>query len=375
MSSHSTQIATIDLIRSLPATPPGPPAVPAHALVRRRPFPPAPVWKKLGLTMLIPFFLAAIMGLAYLGAFHQPVPHHLPVAIVGSSAQGKVFAQTLKDGAGDALDVRTVPDAGAAKALVASRGLAAAYAPGAGSATLYVSSASSETTANVAQKVFMPIAFGQHLPLQVVDVVPAGTHDSTGQGLFFLLVALSIGGYASAIPLAGVMGRFRLGARFGLAAAAGAVVAAIGTVVAGPIYGVIAANTWGVWLFCWLYVTAIVLLGMGLHPLLRHWTTPALTLLFVALNFTSSGGIFSPDLQPGLFGGLNAFWNGAAWLHGVQTITYFQGQGFGFDVLKLALWLVPGVLLVVLTHAWSVHKTRLADENSAIREVEEAVAA
>ncbi|WP_417215556.1 hypothetical protein [Arthrobacter sp.] len=333
------------------------------------------VWKPLGLTMLIPFFLATVMGLAYLGAFHQPAPHHLPVAVVGSSPQTLVFAQTLKNESGEELDVRTVPDAATARQLITDRQIYAAYAPGQDAATLLVSSAASETTANIAQKVFLPIAYQQHLPLKIDDVVPAGEHDSTGQGLFFLLVALSIGGYASAIPISGHMGRFRLAGRFGLAAGAGAVVAGLGLIIAGPIYHIIDASIWGSWLISWLYVSAIVLLGMGLHPMLRHWTTPVLTLLFVALNFTSSGGIFVPEVQPGLFAGLSTFWNGNAWLHAVQTIAYFPGQAIGLDLLMLALWLVPGALLLVLTHIWSVRKTRLADENASVGELDEAGAA
>lgn len=347
----------------------------AHSTTAPRRHRPAGVWKPLGLTMLIPFFLATVMGLAYLGAFHQPEPHHLPVAVVGHSAETLVFAQTLKNESGEALDVRTVPSTDAARALVESRQIYAAYAPQKASATLFVSSAASETTANIAQKVFLPIAYDQHLPLQVQDVVPAGEHDGTGQGLFFLLVALSIGGYASAIPISGHMGRFRLPARFGLAAGAGAVVAMIGTVIAGPIYQIIDSGIWGSWLISWLYVSTIVLLGMGLHPLLKHWTTPVLTLLFVALNFTSSGGIFVPEVQPGLFAGLSTFWNGGAWLHAVQTLAYFPGQAIGMDLLKLVLWLVPGTLLVVLTHRWSVRRTRLADENSPLSELDEAGAA
>ncbi|GAA1361860.1 DUF3533 domain-containing protein [Arthrobacter rhombi] len=333
------------------------------------------VWKPLGLMMLIPFFLATVMGLAYLGAFHQPAPHHLPVAVVGSSPQTLVFAQTLKNESGEELDVRTVSDADTARQLITDRQIYAAYAPGQDAATLMISSAASETTANIAQKVFLPVAYQQHLPLKIDDVVPAGEHDSTGQGLFFLLVALSIGGYASAIPISGHMGRFRLPGRFGLAAGAGGIVAGIGMIIAGPIYHIIDANIWGSWLISWLYVSAIILLGMGLHPMLKHWTTPVLTLLFVALNFTSSGGIFVPEVQPGLFAGLSAFWNGNAWLHAVQTIAYFPGQAIGMDLLKLALWLVPGALLLVLTHTWSVRKTRLADENARLSELDEAGAA
>ncbi|SED91769.1 hypothetical protein SAMN04489740_0278 [Arthrobacter alpinus] len=376
MTTHNTHLATID---PDPLVDSSEPAQILHSpKTRPKNLPervPAAAWRKLGLTMLIPFFLAAVMGLAYLGAFHEPHPHNVQVAVVGDTAATKVFAQTLKDKAGQALDVRTVPDVASARTLIAQRELAAAYEPGTANATLFLSSAASETTANITQKIFMPVAFSQNLPFQVVDVVPVGSHDSTGQGLFFMLVALSIGGYASSVPLSGFMGRVRLRTRFALALAAGAVVSAIGVVIAGPVYNVLQGAVWGTWLLSWLYVSAIVMLGMGLHPLLRHWTTPILTLLFVALNFTSSGGIFAPAMQPGLFGGLNAFWNGAAWYQAAQNLAYFPGQDIAFDVLKLALWLVPGALLMVLTHVWSERKIRLANENARIREVEGAIAA
>ena len=361
MTSHSTPIATID--PKHPKHPKHPERVPEAA------------WRKLGLTMLIPFFLVTVMGLAYLGAFHQPAPHNVAVAVVGNTASMQAFAQGLEEKSGEALDVRTVPDEAAARALIMKREITAAYAPSATAATLMLSSAASETTANITQKVFMPVAFEQHLPFQVLDVNPVGSHDTTGQGLFFMLVALSIGGYASSVPLAGFMGRIRLQTRFGLAALAAAVVATLAVVIAGPIYGVLQSHLGGTWLLSWVYVLAIVMLGMGLHPVLRHWTTATLTLLFVALNFTSSGGIFAPEMQPGIFGALNSFWNGAAWHHAAQTLAYFPGQGMGADILKLVLWLIPGSALMVLTHVFSVRKTQLANENSSIREIEEVVAA
>ncbi|QIV87492.1 ABC transporter permease [Glutamicibacter mishrai] len=337
---------------------------------------PAPKgWGKLARTMLIPFFLCAIMGLFYLGAFHQPTPHNVQVAVVGDSAATKVFAQTLQDESDGALNVRTVDNEESAKALVENREIVAAYESTKDSATLYVSSAASETSDNVAQKVFMNVAFKQGQPFQVNDVVPTGDNDTSGQGLFFLLVALSIGGYASAVPLAGFMGKVRLPVRFAMAAVAAAVIATIAVVVAGPIYQVIENHFANIWLISWVYAVSIIMLGMGLHPLLRHWTTPILTMCFVALNFTSSGGIFQPAMQPGFFGALNTFWNGAGWLHAVQTLVYFPEQGIGMDILRLILWLIPGMALMCATHAWSAHNTRLANENAKIEEVERTVAA
>ena len=47
-----------------------------------------------------------------------------------------------------------------------------------------------------------------------------------------------------------------------------------------------------IWALAWLYCAGITLIGLGLHPIFKRWTTPLLTMLFVMLNFTSSGGVF-----------------------------------------------------------------------------------
>ncbi|WP_267421737.1 MULTISPECIES: hypothetical protein [unclassified Curtobacterium] len=326
--------------------------------------------------ILVPLFLAAGMGLAYLGAFHAPTPRELPVGIVGQGPTTQVFAQTVTDQSDGALVAHVVPTTASAERQVRTRDLAAVYAATTTGATLYVSTAASETTATAAQKVFLPIAYDQHLPFRVVDVVPTGDQDTTGQGLFFLLVALSVGGYASAIAVAAFA--TRLGAVWtavvGLVTAG--VVAGIGVVVAGPVYGVVTTHTWQVFLFAWMYDAVIIGLGIGLHPLLGRWTTPVLTMLFVMLNFTSSGGIFQPAFQPGFFAALHTFWSGAAWLQAAQDLQYFPGASLGRSSLVLALWLAAAVLLCVVVHGLVARRSRIAREREVSRlEEEEVVAA
>ncbi len=342
---------------------------------RRNSVPEASFWKSLGAHLLIPFFLAAGMGLAYLGAFHEPEPNHLSLGIIGTGASAEVFAQQLNDAEPGRLDTRVVTDADTARRLLTEREISAAYAPGGDEATLYVASAASATTAEVAKKIFQPIAFNQHLPLDIVDVVPTNEHDPTSQGLFFLLVGLSVGAYSSAVAISAVAGRVSLPWRTIVVIGSSAIVAGIGVIIAGPVYGILKDGLWSMWLLSWLYVTTIALLGVALHPVLRKWTTPALTLLFVMLNFTSSGGIFTAETLPPFFAALGTFWNGAAWLHAAQSIVYFPGQSFGIDGLKLALWLAAAGVLLVLTHVWSVRRTRLSDERARVREEEGIVAA
>lgn len=336
---------------------------------------PVAVFKAFGTAILVPLFLGLGMTLAYLGAFHQPTPHELPVAVVGTSAEVKVFAQTLSDGADGQLSVRTVASDAVARQLITDREITAAYEPTATSASLLVSSAASETSANVAQKVFLPIAYESKLPFTVVDVVPSSANDSTGQGLFFLLVGLSVGSYATAAAVAAFASR--LGIRWSLVTAAvlSGVVAAIALIIAGPVYHVVDGHVWGTWLAGWLYSLAIVLIGVGLHPVLRHWTTAALTMLFVMFNFTSSGGIFAVHLMPAFFAAMNGFWNGAAWLDAAQTMQYFPGQAFGWDILRLGIWAAVGLGLTLLTHLLSRRRTRIANERVVMREEEQVVAA
>lgn len=376
-SSASTETVLTDLT---PESSPGPApggrmAGPGDRHKLNRSLPPADFWRDLGLHILIPFFLAAGMGLAYLGAFHQPEPNHMAVGIVGSGASAQVFAQQLNDAEPGALDVRVVADADAARRLLTDRELSAAYEPASEDATLYLASAASATTAEVAKKIFQPIAFDQHLPLEIVDVVPAGEHDPTAQGLFFLLVGLSVGAYSSAVAISAVAGRISILWRAAVAAGSSAVIAGMGVIIAGPVYRILEHGQWSIWLWSWFYVMTITLLGIALHPVLRKWTTPTLTLLFVMLNFTSSGGIFTAETLPPFFAALGTFWNGAAWLHAAQSIVYFPGQSVGVDGVKLGLWLAAGAVLLVLTHRWSVRRTRLSNERARVREDEEGIAA
>ena len=66
--------------------------------------------------LLTPLLMCVGMALAYLGAFHHPEPNHLKVAVVGEAPQVKVLAQTMKDTAGDRLEVVTLPGREAAVA-------------------------------------------------------------------------------------------------------------------------------------------------------------------------------------------------------------------------------------------------------------------
>lgn len=230
------------------------------------------------------------------------------------------------------------------------RDLVGAFLPDPRQPELLIAKAGSDTSAMAAEAVFRNVTDREGVPLHVTDLAAPGKGDPTGQGLFFLLVALSIGSYGSVavIGAAGAALRMRIRALVGLAASLA--VSVIGAVTAGPVFHVVDHDLAAVWVLGWLYSAGVVAIGIGLHSFFKRWTTLVMMVLFVMLNFTSSGGVYRPELQNGFFGGLHSFWTGAGFLEGARSLLYFDGgAGFGGHLPTLVLWLVLGGLVMAAT--------------------------
>ncbi|WBP85641.1 ABC-2 transporter permease [Kitasatospora cathayae] len=332
--------------------------------------------KHLAVHLLTPLLMCLGMALAYQGAFHQPEPHHLKVAVVGAGPQAHGLAQTIQGKAGDALDVRTVDDRAAAERLLRDRDLVGAFVPDARNPELIVAKGNSDTSVVAATAVFTNVTDKQGVPLHVTDLTTLAKGDPTGQGLFFLLVALSIGSYASVAAIGAAGAGLSLWIRALVGLAVSLVVSVIGIVTAGPLFHVVDHDQAAIWALGWLYSAGIVLIGIGLHGFLKKWTTLALMVLFVMLNFTSSGGVYRPELQNGFFGTLHGFWTGAGYLEGARSILYFDGgAGLGGHVVTLLVWLLLGGAALV---AAAMHEGRgrrpVETPAEAEEEMEEAVA-
>jgi len=306
--------------------------------------------------LIVPVLLAAGMALAYLGAFHQPSPHGVRLDVVGTGPEVATLAQGLQDSLGDLAAVRTVGTVEQARTALQQLDIAGAYVPDPARPRLLIASAASDTTATIVERMLSPVALGQGLPLQITDVAPTADTDPTGQGAFFYLVALSVGGYSAAIAIgaAGAKLSMRLRLVFGLGVAA--VIAAIATAIAGPLYGALPDSVLQIGLLAWLYVSAVVWIGVGLHSFLGRWTTLTVVGLFVMLNFTSAGGVFAPSVQPGFFASLHSFWIGSGLVEAARRLLYFPALGIGSQVLTVVLWAVAG--LVLATAAGLVERRR-----------------
>ncbi|MFD8787606.1 hypothetical protein [Kitasatospora sp. NPDC059599] len=332
--------------------------------------------KHLAVHLITPLLMCLGMALAYQGAFHQPEPHHLKVAVVGTTPQAHGLAQAIQEKAGNALDVRTVDDRSAAERQLRDRDLVGAFVPDGRSPELIVAKGNSDTSVVAATAVFTTVTDKQGVPLHVTDLTTPAAGDPTGQGLFFLLVALSIGSYASVAVIGAAGAALSMTVRALAGVAVSLVVSVIGIVTAGPVFHVVDHDLAAIWVLGWLYSAGILLIGTGLHTFLKKWTTLALMVLFVMLNFTSSGGIYRPELQNGFFGALHGFWTGAGFLEGARSIMYFDGgAGLGGHVVTLLVWLLLGAAAVVAAALYEGRGRRAVETPAeAEEEMEEAVA-
>ncbi|MET7287223.1 hypothetical protein [Streptomyces sp. NPDC005573] len=298
--------------------------------------------------MIGPVLVCLGLGLSYLGAFHDPQPNDMKVAVVGSSPTTKVLAQTIKDKAGNGLDVVTVPTRQQAREHLLDRDLVGAFVPTPKHPELLVARAGSNSTANAAQSIFRMVTDQQGVPLKVTDVTSLAPQDPNGSSLFFLLITLSVASYCCVLVLAPVADTLGMRARAAMGLGACLAISAVGILLAGPVFDVVDHSRAAVWGMSLLYCAGVFAVGLGLQTFLKQLTPLVLMGLFVMLNLTSAGGLMGPEMQNSFFGALHSFWNGAAFVEGTRGILYFDHHGLGSHLLSLWLWLGAGIVLTLL---------------------------
>lgn len=297
-----------------------------------------------------PLLMGAIMTFAYLWGFHAPSPRHLPVAVVGQASTP--IADGLEQRFGDGLDVTVAADEATARDDLAHQRIAAAYVPADprgtdATARLLVATGSSETTTNVTEKIFRSVAEKQGARLAIEDTAPLHENDPIGQNGFFYLVGLTIASYATSIAIGAAGATRRMRERALLALGASVVIPTVLVAIAST-QGVFAGHTLTAWGLSVLYSLGVLLIGVGLHPIVGRFATVLYSALFVGFNFTSSGGVFAPTMQPALFAWLHRIWIGAGFIEAERRTAYFPLMSRATPVLTLLAWILVGLLAIRL---------------------------
>lgn len=333
-----------------------------------------PIVRGAGVLLAALVLQLAFLG-SYVGALHEPKPHDVPVAVVGPPSA----ADQLNDLPGSPLRATAVSSLEAGEKRVAQRRDYAVLVPAAPAkkgtekraqpSTLYVASAANSTMATLLPKLFDRIAAEQQQPsVTVHDLAPLPASDRNGLSGFYAVVSWMVGGYFGA-TLLGMVGQarirsrrqaaYRLGGMLAMALASGL----FSAILLQHVIGVLGdAPFFSLWMIGALCVFAAGAATIAFQSLLGIVGTGVAVLLFVVLGNPSAGGVFSPQLLPGLWRDIGAALPTGAGNSLVRNTAYFDGTATGGPVVVLLIWALLGVVVALVRGGRAVSERRAEEE-------------
>jgi hypothetical protein len=300
----------------------------------------------LGIGLLI----ALAFVLTYLAALHKPQPHHLPVGVVAPPGVVAGLERSISAQAGDAVALRPVGDAGAARHQLERGQLVAAYLPSGGQTGRLLVAGAQGTAVTQAVTGIFTAAQGQGARLQVSDVVPLSAEDPRGYSGFYVVFGVTLAGFVFGQASHTYSRRLPLGHKLlqvlGFAALAGLAAA----LVAGPLLGVLPGPLTPIAGVLVLLALATAAVTMASTALLGDPGVVLATLLLVILGNATSGGVVSASFLPGGFRQLSPALPAGAATRALGRVDYFHSGAAAAlgPVAVLAAWALGGLLLLVV---------------------------
>ncbi|MDP4501167.1 hypothetical protein [Nonomuraea turcica] len=290
--------------------------------------------------------LGMLFAGSFLGAFHQPEPHGVPVAVVAPGeqvAQLQAGIDQRKEGA-FALSEYTTADV--ARAALLDREVDAVLVPQEGK--LIVASAGGRTGATIITSAFQAAAQAQGRPLRVEDAAPLPPGDSGGISGMFYVLALVLPGIALAVLMFQVAPGLGLGGRLGVLAAGSLVAGAGNAWLADTVFGALPGRFGWLVLVSWGISLAIGLVVAGLRKLLGVPGVGVAALLFIPIGLPASGGPLGARYIPEWYAAVGQILPLGPAAEAVRNTVFFDGAALWTPVGVLALWGLLGLVLLAL---------------------------
>jgi ABC-2 family transporter protein len=307
----------------------------------------APTPRAVALVLLPATVLMLAFAFFYVGAFHDPTPHHVPLAIVGPPS----VAGQLNRLPGDPLDARPVSSRADALSQIDDREVYGAYEPATN--RLFVASAANRATAVALEETFDRIAAAQRRPaVQVTDVKQLPPKDPNGTASFYAVIAWMFGGYIGA-TLIGLIGsprsssRQRATARIGALAGFAIVGGILSVVMLRAAFDVFSGHVVALCAIAALTIFASGAATAGIQAAAGPAGTGLVILVFVILGNSASGGPFARPLLPGLWRTIGGVLPPGASVDLTRSALFFDGTRIRGPILVLMGWAVLGTLLAL----------------------------
>lgn len=288
--------------------------------------------------------------LSYVGAFHAPTPHEIPIGVVAPTAQ--VSQQTvagMNGLAGAPLKAVAIADRATAEAQLHSGDLSAVLviAPQGTTDTLLVASGGGVSATTAVTSVVQQVDAAQQRTITTLDVVPLQPGDGRGLTGFYLVIGWIVGGYlvaallgvsAGARPATPRRAYFRHGAVIPYSILSGLG----GVLVVDQALGALTGHFWSLWWLGALVVASAAAVTLAFQVLFGVLGIGITVLVFVILGNPSAGGAYQTSLLPPFWRWIsNALPNGAG-TDTVRRIVYLGSNGITGHLVVIALYVVLG---------------------------------
>lgn len=303
--------------------------------------------------------------LSYLGAFHAPAPHSIPVTVVAPPAAAAQVVDTLNNVAGQPVSASSASEATAREALKNGDTAAVYLVDPAGTTDhLLVASGGGMSRESAVQTVFTAAARQQHRTVTVEDLVPLNAGDGRGMSGFYLVTGWAVGGYLFASMLGVAKGArpanlprafWRIGATAPYALLAGVG----GALIAEKLLGALGGHFWEVVGVGVLVTLSASTVAIALQTLLGTMGIGLTILIFVVLGNPSAGGAYQSELLPPFWRALSGVLPNGAGTDALRRIVYFGAEGAGHSVAVLLTWIVTATV-VALAGAALIHRNNPA---------------
>jgi hypothetical protein len=297
----------------------------------------------------------AFVGL-YIGLQKAPVPHHLPVAVVGAQ-----LADAASSALGDSADVRAVGSAAAARALVRSHDVVAALVPGPDGSTLAVAGADGRSATGAATAMLSRVAQAGEVPVtRTEDLVPLVTGDGQGIAGFYLVFGTTLAAFVLAQIMNSLGALAGLRVRVAVTVVGSIAAAVVVAVIAGPVDRAVPAATGVVIGVLALLAVAVSLSTLAITALLGPMGVVVSTLVFTTLGNATSGATVSTHLLPPFLSAVGGVLPPGAAFGAVTAASYFDGAGVGRALVTLGLWITGAAIAL---SAAAARRRRLAEHD------------
>ncbi len=307
--------------------------------------PPTPAAVALVLVPALVLMLA--FAFFYVGAFHNPTPHRVPVAVVGPSG----VAVQLNRLPGAPLDARLTSSRRDALSQINAREVYGAY--DVATNRLFVASAANRATAIALEQTFNLVAAAQRRPaVRVTDVKPLPPTDPNGTSAFYAVIAWVFGGYIAA-TLIGLVGsprdrsRRRAAGRIGALAGFAVLAGILSVVLLRASFEVFSGHVLAVSGIAVLTIFASGAATAGIQAAAGPAGTGLVILVFVILGNSASGGPFARPLLPGLWRTIGGVLPPGASVDLARSAVFFDGARISGPILVLVIWAALGTSLAL----------------------------